>query len=196
MNFNISSGIYWFIGRSAAIIFVFLVGVSLSINYSKNKKITKFLERGLKIFAIGLLITGITWLLFPQNFILFGILHLIGLSIIISYPFLKYNKLNLILGLIIISIGLYLLEFTGIQELLWLYPFEFYTFDYFPLFPWFGLVLLGIFTGNYLYKGKRKIIFENKLLQLPIIQKIGRHSLLIYLIHQPILIGMIHLLLI
>jgi uncharacterized membrane protein len=140
-----------------------------------------------------MLITTITWLLFPQNFIFFGILHLIGLSIILATPFLKIKKLNLFLGVAIISIGLALGTFTfNFPWLSWLgfVPTNLSAFDYFPIFPWFGIVLLGIYFGETLYKKNKRTfklpdVSDYSITKL--IEFLGKNSLIIYLIHQPIL---------
>jgi uncharacterized membrane protein len=184
----------------AAAVFIFLVGLSLTISYSriKNKKpkeiYKKFFLRGLKIFGYGVLITIITYLTFPEAYIIFGILHFIGISIILSQFFLKFRKLNLFLGILIIILGFYLQNFVfDFSWLLWLgfIPKNFYSFDYFPILPWFGITLLGIFFGNTLYKnGKRsfKIKDLSNLIVVKILDFLGRNSLTIYLIHQPLLI--------
>lgn len=191
--------LYWFIfPRFIGGMFIFLAGLSLTLMYNqmKNKKDAhkKFFLRGLKIFGYGVLITIITFLTFPEAFIIFGILHLIGLSIILGYFFLKYNKLNLYLGLAIIALGFYLQNFSfNFSWLLWLgfTPQNFYTFDYWPILPWFGVTLLGIFVGNSLYKnGKRNFKirdFSNSFVTR-FLDFLGRNSLTIYLLHQPLLI--------
>ncbi len=153
--------LYWYVfPRLIAGMFIFIAGISLVLSYNRVTKSKKFyLKRGLKIFGLGLLITLVTFFLFPEEFIIFGILHLIGVAIIFSIPFLNLKKLNLILGLSIILIG-FLLENLrfDFSWLLWLglKPKSFITLDYFPIFPWFGVILLGIFIGNTIYKkGKR-----------------------------------------
>jgi len=190
---------YWYIfPRFIAGMFIFISGLSLTLMYNqiKNKKenYKKFFLRGLRIFEYGILITVVTFLTFPEAFIIFGILHLIGISIILGSFFLKFKRLNLFLGLLIIALGFYLQSFRfDFPWLLWLgfTPENFYTFDYFPILPWFGVTLLGLFFGNLLYEnGKRK--FKIKDLSNLFITKflafLGRNSLFIYLIHQPILI--------
>ena len=182
--------------------FIFLSGISMTLSYNKSSKDfhKKFSLRGLKIFGWGLIITIITFLAFPEAFVIFGILHFIGISIILGQFFLKFKKINILLGLLIIFLGIYLQTFRfDFPWLLWLgfSPTYFYTFDYFPILPWFGVTLLGIFCGNWLYKkGKRSFKLKDlsdfsvvKLLTL-----LGRKSLFIYLVHQPLLIFILLLL--
>ena len=100
----------------------------------------------------------------------------------------------MVLGGILIGLGFYIKNFiVSYPWLMWLgLKFNnFNTLDYFPLLPWFGVILLGIYFGKLLYpKGKRRfnINLENKYLSF-----LGRHSLIIYLLHQPILILVINL---
>jgi uncharacterized membrane protein len=187
----------------AAAVFIFLVGLSLTISYNRIKKkpkkeiYKKFFLRGLKIFGFGILITIITFITFPEAFIIFGILHFIGVSIIIGQFFLRFKKLNFFLGLLIIALGFYLQNFRfDFSWLLWLgfAPNNFYTFDYFPILPWFGITLLGIFFGNWLYKnGKRqfKIKDLSNFSIVKLLTFLGRKSLIIYLVHQPLLISVL-----
>lgn len=190
---------WWLFPRLIASIFIFLAGVSMALSYNKTKKANvhrKFIFRGLKIFGYGLIITLVTWLFFPEDFIVFGILHFIGLSVILSIPFLKIrrNNLNLLFALIFLAIGVYLSSVVFDSSwLLWLgfAPFNFHTFDYFPLLPWFGVVLLGLSFGNLLYpEGKRA--FKIKEISSPLCF-LGRHSLVIYLLHQVVLVGLLYL---
>ena len=205
LDINLWSGPLWLIGRASAAIFILLVGVSLTISFSRIKTrlpekdiLKKYFSRGLKIFSWGLIITAMTYLFLEEGTIYFGILHFIGLSIILAYPFLKLKRANLILGTGIILLGMYLKEFTfNIPHLLFLglRPESFYTLDYFPIFPWFGAVLFGIFLGNTFYSdGKRKFHIPDFKRQSGLFCILGRNSLLIYLLHQPILIAIIYLL--
>lgn len=197
--------IYAYIG---GILFFSIVGVSLSLSYTrvedtltKKQLCKKYLLRGLKIFGLGIVITLATWIYLNEGFIVFGALHCIGICIILSYPLLKLRYLNLTLGIILILSGLILKNFTfNFYWLFWLgfTPSPFYTVDYYPLLPWFGFVLTGIFLGNSYYKNhKRNFHLRDLSVFLPIrlFSFLGRNSLIIYFLHQPILIGLIHLLL-
>ncbi len=211
---NISSGLLWFIPRIIAAIFIFLVGVSLHLSYTRAEIsgiytsdgdfFLKFLKRGVWIFSLGLVITLTTWIFIRAEFIIFGILHFVGLAIILQYPFLKLNRnhgyLNLATGLILIVAGIYLSTFTfNFDWLLWLgfIPQNLITVDYFPLLPWLGMVSLGIFVGSILYRNyRRKFPLPDLSSYLPveIFCFLGRHSLIIYFIHQPVLITLLYFL--
>jgi uncharacterized membrane protein len=183
--------------------FILVSGISMTLFYNqckKNSAFRNFLSRGLKIFGFGIIITLVTFLSFPKDYILFGILHLIGFSTIAGYFFIKRKKLNLILGSIVIFLGFCLQNFRfDFSWLLWLgfVPSNFQTFDYFPIIPWFGLMLVGIAVGNILYrKGKRtfKIMDMSGNFIVKFLSFLGRNSLKIYLLHQPFLIFVLLLL--
>ncbi len=193
---------WWLAPRLIAGTFIFLVGVSLSLSYSRVRKrpgkevAKKYVLRGLKIFSCGLAITAVTWFLVPRGFIFFGILHFIGLAVILAYPFLRWPRYNFILGLAAIFTGWFVsLQLFPFPYLIWLgfvYPGA-YSLDYFPVFPWLGLALLGIYYGNLLYPGGKRSFFLKDLKNpaTDFLGILGRNSLLIYLVHQPIILGII-----
>jgi uncharacterized membrane protein len=206
LNLSLYSGYFLIYVYLVGIIFFLLVGISLTLSYSKvketltkNKLILKFLIRGFKIFSLGLIITIITFLFLEEGFVVFGVLHCIGISIIFSYPFLKFRYLNLLFGLILICFGIILKILTfDFYFLVWLgfRPEIFYTIDYFPLLPWFGIILIGIFLGNTIYKNYTRSfnlidLSRNRLVR--IFNFLGEHSLIIYFIHQPVLLSILYL---
>ncbi len=197
IEIELYSGLSGLIQLTSAFLFLFIVGVVLTINYWSSKNyVKKFLTRGTTIFGTGLIITIVTIVFFPNKFIYFGILHLIGLSIIISILFVNKKKLNLILGMILLLIPK-IINLQTIQTQIFflgtgtIKP----TLDYYPLIPWFGIILIGISFGNTFYSKLNPLIKikkpKNKLISL--IELIGKHSLLIYLIHQPIIFGTIYI---
>jgi uncharacterized membrane protein len=130
--------------------------------------------------------------------IVFGILHLIGASIVLAYPFLRLKLANVALGLLCIAIGLYLNDFSAAHPwLAWLgiRP-TYFMLDYWPLFPWFGVALLGVFAGNALYgdASKRATRATPQPPSSRPLAFLGRHSLLAYFVHQPVLIAALVLL--
>jgi uncharacterized membrane protein len=177
------------------------VGISLAISYSRTGAgwglFGKYLRRGLRIFAYGMALT-LVFLALGLGVVAFGILHLIGVSIILAYPLLGYRFANLILGISFIALGWYMRAQEVSSESPWLLPLgvvpeNLAMPDYRPLLPWFGVVLLGLFAGNLLYGGGKRPAGIPR--QAPPVARplapLGRNSLFIYLIHQPILIALL-----
>ena len=205
---NVQSGFWFYFARATATIFLLLVGISLTLSFSRatqtqgtgKKLYQKYLKRGSTIFAWGLVITVLTWVFLREGFVVWGILHLIGISIILAYPLLKFRYWNLLLGLSFMALGLFLKNVSvGFPWLLWLglTPNNFYSLDYFPILPWFGVVLIGLFIGNLLYPEYTRNFTLRDLSQVKgirLLSFLGKHSLLIYLVHQPILITVLYLL--
>ena len=148
---------------------------------------------------MGLIITLVSLLYITEGFIIFGILHFIGIAIILVIPFLKLDNFLLPLSLCFIFIGVLLNSFiVDFKWLLWLglIPSNFFTVDYFPLLPWFGVVLFGVFVGKKLYPNHKRSFHLNDMSEhqpVKILSFLGRHSLIIYLIHQPIILALIWL---
>lgn len=192
-------GIWPLFAEATASIFLLLVGTSLTISSSRARtkgedSFIRYLRRGVRIFSWGMAVTLSTTLLLEEGRVVFGVLHLIGVSIILSYPLLRRSLIAIVIGTAAISAGLWLRQFSfGSPWLLWLglVPDGFYSVDYFPLLPWFGVVAVGIFLGDVLYPGgARRVALPDISAKAPAkaICSVGRNSLSIYLIHQPILI--------
>jgi len=192
------------LAMSTAGLFLFLVGVSLSISavyarkkLSRNEFILKYLKRGAGIFLIGIGITLVTWIILPGSFILFGILHLIGLAIALSPLYTGFSWQNLVAGSVIILLGPVVSAMRGAGWLLWIgiQPPAFYSIDYTPVVPWLGVVLIGVFFGTLGYPSGIRIW---NIIVPEILEKtfgfLGRHSLAIYLVHQPIILGILFVL--
>ncbi|MGD1004129.1 MAG: heparan-alpha-glucosaminide N-acetyltransferase [Methanoregulaceae archaeon] len=209
---DVTTGFWRYFAFTIASLFLLIVGISLIIsharavqNISKDnesesiKILLKYFKRGAGIFGCGLLVTVATWFYLGEGFVIFGILHLIGLSIILAPFFFRFKKNNVLIGVLCIIIGIVLTSsgMNGSIFSLWLGipPAPFYSVDYTPLFPWFGVVLIGMGIGEQLYpNGKRSFSMPNvpeKLISP--FAFLGRHSLIIYLIHQPILITILHI---
>lgn len=206
VQINLYSGVNLLFLHSIGIIFLLLVGVSLSLSHSKIENVLpkrkiwlKFVKRGIIVFCLGLIITVVTWFSLDRGFIIFGVLHCIGLCIIFSVPFLKYRFSNLFLGAILVFIGIVLKTMVfDFPWFLWagFVPRGFYTIDYFPILPWFGVVLIGVFIGNILYSNYKRSFHINDFFRFKFVKLfcfLGRHSLVIYFIHQLVILSLIYL---
>jgi uncharacterized membrane protein len=192
---------YWQIATAG--LFTILVGVSLTLSYNREREThptgslwSKYVVRGLTVFTWGLLVSVATLVALGRDeYVRFGILHLIGISIIIAYPLLRFRWLNLILGVLIIGLGPAMRAWRpDFPWLEWLAPTPGSGVDYAPLIPMFGRVLIGVFLGNLLYPGGarrfRTVDFSDRQ-PIKTLRRMGQNSLLIYIVHQPILIGIL-----
>ena len=180
---------YFFAG-----LFIVLSGTSSTLTRSN-------LRRGLKLLVISFAITAITYIFDPSQAVWFGILQLLAVSILIFGAAFKKAKAVtcaawgiIVLGL---SFAVHLLKKSMTIRFDWLLPFGIHSpgytsFDYFPLIPWFGVFLIGAALGRTLYAPRRSLLPR----QLPqtFVNAAGRHSLLIYIFHQPVILGVLYVL--
>ncbi len=167
------------------------------------------LKNGIQVFGAGLLVSAVTLWLMPANRILFGVLTCIGSCMLIMKPMeyllrrvpeLPGILLSVLLFILTRGINQGYLGWTGhplvflpstwyrgwIGAWLGFPPDHFYSTDYFSLFPWFFLFIAGYFAFR-LFKAKKWLDRKVFSVKLPLVGWLGRHSLLVYLLHQPIL---------
>lgn len=203
----LQQGFWFYFQRTTATSFILLVGISLVISYNRDREragtekglYVKFLRRGLKILGIGMIITFVIALATAfvpgfQGRIDYGVLHFIGTAIIIAYPFLRFRWLNLLFAAIF-YVTSYAIKAVPVDTLAFVWlgfePPNYYYLDYFPLIHWFSVVLIGIFIGNVLYAGGQRQFHLPDLssfFPINVLRFLGSRSLLIYAIHQPILL--------
>lgn len=197
-----TSGFWARFADATAGTFVFLAGVALTLSFARTgaaASFGKYLRRGARIFGYGMLITAF-FALSGAGAVVFGILHLIGVCIILAYPLLRLGWTNVALGLAIIAAGVYLrasgASFDGgivpsvLLAPLGITPENLLMPDYRPLLPWFGVCLLGVAAGN-LWRGRLPKITLPVSFSRPAapLAFLGRNSLFVYLVHQPLIIA-------
>ncbi|MBU0705870.1 DUF1624 domain-containing protein [Patescibacteria group bacterium] len=193
-SINYYQGFWYYEGRVAAIIFIVLVGIVSSLIHQKEDPevaMQKNSYRGLRLIGLGMIITLVTFIFARQDTIWFGILHFLGLSILISIPLCRYKWLNVILAVILFA-GYYPIRLLYTNSYLGLIfgilPPGFSSFDHYALIPWLGYVLIGIALGNWIYADGREIIKRDPVGIEKTFAVTGRYSLWIYMIHQPVLL--------
>lgn len=200
--FNFISLPWWFwsyTSRIVAGVFLLIVGMSLYLSHQKKASNRAILIKGGKILALGGLLTLVSWLVLPAWAIAFGILHLIGVSIMLALPLINSPK-AVWLGLLVVLVGV-AINSSGIHDSsgwfipLGITPAFWQTLDYYPLLPWFGVVLIGLGCGQRWYtEGVRHWqlprVISHHLTTRPgrVIVWIGQHALWLYLIHQPVIL--------
>lgn len=184
---------------------IFIVTSGICSRLSRNT-----IKRGGIVLAAGLIVSFVTAVIMPLMGIegaeiYFGILSCLGCCMIISgllSPLIK--KMNAKIGMLAmlilffavynISSGKIFFGLISLPDILYstnyLAPLGFYTkgffsADYFPLIPWLFMFLFGAFLGKYAVNGALPKSFYKSRIQF--LQKIGKSSLWIYLLHQPVL---------
>ena len=133
--------------------FMFLVGISMVLAQQAGISPSRYWRRIALIAACALLVTAGSYAAFPQTFITFGILHCIAVASVLAWPFARYPLAALIAGTAIVAIGLQVrLPVFDTPWLNWigLMTHKPATEDYVPIFPWLGVVLIGIAAGTWL----------------------------------------------
>lgn len=182
------------------ICWTFILISGLSWRLSRHR-----VRNGLLVNACGLIVTAVTVLVTPGQAIWFGVLNLLGCSLLLATwaaPLLRRipPAAGLIASFLIflltreVSRGVISLGGTVLAELPeWLYTSGWLTIfgfpapgftssDYFPLLPWLFLYLTGWFAGRLLLRRPPRVLS----VRVPVLGWVGRHSLVIYMIHQPV----------
>ena len=187
---------YVFIQEYGGAIFVVLSGVCVTLG-------SKSVRRGLIVFACGMLITAVTYGMYRLGMsgadvvVKFGVLHLLGVCMLVYPAFKKLPPAALALLGLAIAITGYAIRGVVVPQH-WLFPLGltyegFTSSDYFPLFPQLGYFLIGAAIGKTAYREKRTFL-PGAFQQTPVARFFcwcGRQSLFIYLLHQPIVYGLL-----
>ena len=185
---------FWLTARSLILgSFMLIAGISLALATHRPNGALRFIRHVAIIAAAALMVTAASALMFPQSFIWFGVLHAIALSLLLARPVARRPGLAAMLGVIVIVLGLTYTDARFDNRALGWIGFmtsKPTTEDYVPLFPWSGLLFLGLAVAPWMSRNaSRSLAF---LARAPrALRWMGQHSLAIYLIHQPVLMGLL-----
>lgn len=190
----------WY-ARSIAASFLILVGVSLVLAHGNGIRWRGYGKRLAMVAGAAAAITLVTWYATPGAFIFFGILHQIAVASVLGLVFLRVPAITLAC----LAAAWFSVPFWAKSELfshpllLWigLSPFPPRSNDFVPLFPWFAAVLAGMAFARFMIDTG----ITQRLADRPphrnaftrALRFIGRHSLITYLLHQPLLVACIYL---
>ncbi|HSB47655.1 MAG TPA: heparan-alpha-glucosaminide N-acetyltransferase [Candidatus Bilamarchaeum sp.] len=176
--------------RAIGSTFLIVAGISMWLSETAHHSYERHFQRFLRLAPVAIAITLATWIFPHEGFITFGIIHLMALSALIGPLFFRLGKWNALLGLALVIAGS-LPPGLGSSSpyLFWLgLPSPAYTaLDYYPLIPWFGMILIGVYLGQSVKWDKIKVSlpFQDAL------ETAGKNSLAIYVIHQPVIIAVL-----
>lgn len=188
--------------------FILLAGVSS--RYSHNN-----FKRGLRVFLFGIVVTAVTVIFMPSESIYFGILHFMGAAILL-FELVKFGTDHIPpIAAVIIWAALFIVTYkmpeTGIIGIPGFFGINlpdilrntpniyflgfpdgnFSSADYFPMIPWFFIFLIGTVIGIPIKEHKLPEKFYTA--RIPVLAAAGRNTLLIYVLHQPIVYGFLYL---
>lgn len=170
-------------------------------------------KRGLIVFGAGVLVMAVTAVITPQQRVIFGILTFLGSCMLLLQPFERQMEKmpafwgmggSFLLFLLLRDVNQGFLGFEGVKivglpkelygntatAFLGFPGEEFWSTDYFSLIPWLFLFLTGYYLGR-VVREKQGMPNKREPKNNPL-EWIGRHSLLLYLIHQPIIYFLLH----
>ncbi len=185
-------------------LFMFISGIACNLSHSN-------LSRGLKLFALAMGVTLVTWLALPKEVITFGILHFLAACMILAgllkpvvdrYRFswipvagcaaLYLFTMNVQFGFFGPGAPLAAALPKALYATNWLAPLGFHndsftSADYFPMLPWVFVYAAGVFVGKLAKAGKFPACLYKS--RVPFFSWMGRYALILYLVHQPIIYG-------
>ncbi|MCJ9752392.1 DUF1624 domain-containing protein [Neorhizobium sp. BETTINA12A] len=200
-----TQGFFRVYARSIASSFLFLAGVSLVLAHFPKIRWQPFWKRFAMVAGAALAISIATLVAFPGEWIYFGILHNIALSSLIGLAFLRLPPLltGAIIALVVVAMIVDYSLVPGVLDsalfdaryLSWLGFAEVppRSNDYVPLFPWIAALLAGVAVARIALSRNWPLRLAAVQTQENFLSKAGRHSLIVYLVHQPVLIALVYL---
>ena len=206
--FGVQAG--WYIGtpgylwqQSICWVFILLSGFCLPLGHRP-------LKRGAVVFAAGALVTAVTLVFMPEDVVWFGVLTLLGSAMFLTGLLQKWlQKIPPLAGLLG-SLALFAFTrhafagYVGFGPVQWalpralyanyftaylgFYPSDFFSTDYFPLIPWLFLFWAGFFLHHLVGRARMEPLRRSV---CPALGWLGRHSLVLYLLHQPVIFGVL-----
>jgi len=174
----------------------FFAGLFIVISGTSSTLTRSNVRRGLRLLAVSFIVTAVTYGFDPSSAVWFGILQLLAVSILVyGAAFKKARPFTCAAwGVVVLGLGAALPALKkGLSVRFdWLLPLGihspgFSSFDYFPLIPWLGVFLIGAALGKSVYVTRRSLLPWR--LPQTFVNAAGRHSLLIYIAHQPLIMG-------
>ena len=198
LSIDIVGDLFWQAFRWL-IVWIFLLSVGISLVLVHGRGI-RWSSVGRRIGWLGASAGGVslvTWWLFPDSWVYFGILHFILLASVAALPFVGHPFISLVAGLaVLVGWGVGWVSMEPLFSLLSpLFGLPAFTRDLVPFIPWFGVVLLGVaFASAGWHRAPLLVSVEASGRATRTVAFMGRHALVIYLLHLPILFGAVLLL--
>ncbi len=194
-GFDFYNDAFWLNARTFILSsFLLLVGVGLVLANSGGVVFRRYFRRLILITGAALLVSVSTWIMLGERMVFFGVLHCIAAASVIGLLFVRAGWLNMLFGtaLIVFAVNYQSVWFDEPgRRWIGLMTHKPMTEDYVPLLPWFGVVLIGMALGPALHDLAERVQHRLEMRPVNLLAYAGRHSLIIYLVHQPLLLGLL-----
>jgi uncharacterized membrane protein len=191
-------------GQRTAIVslFLFCAGLSQAVAQAQGQGWARFWKRWGQIAGCALLVTAGSWFMFPRSYIFFGVLHGIAVMLVLVRLTAGWGRWLWPAGAVALLLPTLLaplhathpgLEVLNHAPLHWLglVTRKPITEDYVPVFPWLGVMWWGMAAGQWLLSHRREVLTGPLAPAGRPLAWLGRWSLTWYMLHQPVLIGIV-----
>ena len=199
-NVDVTQVLGWVVFQKAILSsFLLLGGMGLVLGHGSGVRWRPFWRRWGLLVVAALLTTAGTYWMFPDYFVFFGVLHAIALFSLMALPFLRLRWwITALIGVVVIAANFAWNDAVFEQRsLAWIgfWPSSPPTSDVVPVFPWFGVTLLGVALMRVILASPPGAGLGGWRSDVPLAKGVaflGRWSLPFYLLHQPVIIGVLY----
>lgn len=196
---------FWTWQRTAIVsLFLFCAGLGQAVAAEQAQSWARFWKRWAQIAGCALLVTAGSWWMFPRSFIYFGVLHGIAVMLVIVRLTAGWGRWLWVAGALAIAMKPLAawahtqwpqLDFLNLPAWNWLgfISRKPITEDYVPVFPWLGVMWWGVAAGQWMLANRRAALQRQLPRPTAPLAWMGRWSLSWYMLHQPVLIGLVTL---
>ena len=192
-NFHVDP--FWTVQRSVIVtLFLLCAGVGQAIAHEQRSSWPRFWRRWAQVAACAVLVTAATLVMFPQSYISFGVLHGLALMLLVARLSAGWGAWLWLAGLVALVLPLLVADpFFDSRLTNWvgLVTRKPVTEDFVPLLPWLGVLWWGMAIGGWLLAYRRAWLAGALPRGFASLALLGRWSLSFYMLHQPVLIGLL-----
>ncbi len=185
----------WTVQRACIVsLFLFCAGAGQAIALDQHQPWPRFWRRWAQVVACAVLVSAGSWWMFPRSFISFGVLHAIAVLLIVMRLSAGAGRWLWPLGLVALLLPQFVRHAwfdTRWTDWVGLITHKPVTEDYVPLLPWIGVMWWGLAAGQWVLRRRRAWLTGALPGWLGPLATLGRWSLSFYMLHQPVLIGLL-----